>query len=412
MFGLIHVTTDCVYESLVLVHREHWESFQRRSFSCSRWRSRVRGFWRRPQQRDRSTSCETWSACVSPGWRCTTWVSIFTGTWNSNECFCCLGCCSPMLHCVFLRFSCVKPTRDTWWGMNTLNFLSFSPRLLNSSTEQESNLWRVGGLSVDNTSITELSLNEGDSQARTGSSGSQRGQQQDKPAEVYGALASCGAGRGGGSVLAGETTGHDGWLQGHGEGHLMLAGHLSPSRTDRDSGSFKGDEVDSSDWSIRSRAGQKVSKDLTTEGSPHGDKQTGSDSSVLAGDRGATSSTSKFSYGEERRLSSREGHMEAGEGLSPGRGGAFRSVLFRRDQAKTSPTAPVEHTMVLLCSVHVSCLSGHLCRGSSGPLLFLWLYHLMDSVPTERRTGASSTGLCYSSPSWMQYYNLLYWWVL
>ncbi|KAM8737380.1 nesprin-3 [Acanthopagrus schlegelii] len=233
--------------------------------------------------------------------------------------------------------------RESWLALYNMSLNLH--RLLNSSTEQESNLWRVGGLSVDNTSITEMSLNEGDSQARTGSSGSQRGQQQDKPAEVYGALASCGAGRGGGSVVAGETTGHGGWLQGHGEGHLMLAGHLSPSRTDRDSGSFKGDEVDSSDWSIRSRAGQKVSKDLTTEGSPHSDKQTGGDSSVLAGDRGATSSTTKFSYGEERRLSSREGHMEAGEGLSPGRGGAFRSVLFRRDQAKTSPTAPVEHTM-------------------------------------------------------------------
>lgn len=249
--------------------------------------------------------------------------------------------------------------------MNHLTCLSLSPRLLNGSTEQaESNLWTVGGLSVDNTSITELSLNEGDSQARTGSSGSQRGQQQDKPAEVYGALASSGAGRGGGSVGAGEMMGEGGWLQGHSEGHMMPAGHLSPSRTDGDSGhSFKGDEVDSFDWSIRSRTGQNVSKDLTAEGSPHSDKPTGGDSSVLAEDRGATSFSTKVSGGEEGRLSSREGHMEAGEGLSPGRGGAFRSVLFRRDQAKTSPTAPMEQTMVLLCSVNVSCLSGHCVEG-------------------------------------------------
>lgn len=249
--------------------------------------------------------------------------------------------------------------------MNHLTCLSLSPRLLNGSTEQaESNLWTVGGLSVDNTSIIELSLNEGDGQARTGSSGSQRGQQQDKPAEVYGASASSGAGRGGGSVGAGEMMGEGGWLQGHSEGHMMPAGHLSPSRTDGDSGhSFKGDEVDSFDWSIRSRTGQNVSKDLTAEGSLHSDKPAGGDSSVLAGDRGATSFSTKVSGGEEGRLSCREGHMEAGEGLSPGRGGAFRSVLFRRDPAKTSPTAPMEQTMVLLCSVNVSCLSGHCVEG-------------------------------------------------
>uniref|UniRef100_A0A671X8D9 Spectrin repeat containing, nuclear envelope family member 3 n=1 Tax=Sparus aurata TaxID=8175 RepID=A0A671X8D9_SPAAU len=129
---------------------------------------------------------------------------------------------------------------------------------------------RESWLALYNMSLNLHSLNEGDSQARTGSSGSQRGQQQDKPAEVYGASASSGAGRGGGSVGAGEMMGEGGWLQGHSEGHMMPAGHLSPSRTDGDSGhSFKGDEVDSFDWSIRSRTGQNVSKDLTAEGSPH-----------------------------------------------------------------------------------------------------------------------------------------------
>lgn len=227
--------------------------------------------------------------------------------------------------------------------------LSFSLRLLNSSPEQtESESWRVGGLSIDNKSLTtEVSLGDGDSQARAESPRIQRGQQQDKPAEVYGTLASSGPGRGGslkGEVREGVMTGQGRWLLGHGEGHLILAGqdneHLSPPRTGKDSGrSIKGDEVDSSAWSIRSRAGQKVSKDSTADRSPDSDKSTGGNGSILAGDKGAAAFTTKVSSGE--------GSMGAGEGLSPGRG-AF--TLFRRDTAKQPATTPTQHTMVC-CAV-------------------------------------------------------------
>lgn len=139
-------------------------------------------------------------------------------------------------------------------------------------------------------------------------------------------------------------TGQGGWLLGHGEGHLILAGqdneHLSPPRTGKDSGrSIKGDKVDSSAWSIRSRAGHKVSKDSTADRSPDSDKSTGGDGSILAGDKGAAAFTTKVSSGE--------GSMEAGEGLSPG-GGAF--TLFRRDTAKQPATTPTQHTMVC-CAV-------------------------------------------------------------
>ena len=73
--------TTTVY---VHVHREHWEYFQRRRFSCSRWRSRVRGFWRGLQRRGRYTFCKTLSGYESPGCPSTTWVSIFTGIWKKG----------------------------------------------------------------------------------------------------------------------------------------------------------------------------------------------------------------------------------------------------------------------------------------------------------------------------------------
>lgn len=206
-----------------------------------------------------------------------------------------------------------------------------SLRLLDSSTEQTgSDSWRVGGLSVESTSPnTELSLGENESQVKLGGSKRQRGQQQDQPAEVYGALDSSGRRRGG--SMEGKA----------GEG--VITGHL------KDSGhSFNGDEVDSSASSFHGIAGQRVSKDSTTDGSPGSDKSTGGDSSILAGDRGGAL-TANISYSEGAGISSGEGSMEPGEGLSPG-GGAF--LPFRRDPAKQQSTTPSQHTMVLLCYVY------------------------------------------------------------
>ncbi|XP_044023306.1 nesprin-3 [Siniperca chuatsi] len=244
----------------------------------------------------------------------------------------------------------MKRLRESWLALYNISLNLH--RLLNSSTAQtESDLWRVGGLFVDSTSLTtELRLGKGGSQVRTEDSRSQRGQQQDKPAEVYGTLASSGPAIGGrleGEAEEGVMTGQGGWIQGHGEGHLILTGqdheHLSPSRTGKDSGrSFKGDEVDSSAWSICGRADQKVSKDSTTDGSPDSDKSTGGNSSILAGDKWGTAFTTKVSYGEGGRMDSGEGSMEGGEGLSSG-GGAF--MLFRRDPAKQPSTTPMQPTM-------------------------------------------------------------------
>ncbi len=241
--------------------------------------------------------------------------------------------------------------------MKTLHLsLSFSPRLLNDSTE--SDLWRVGGLSVDSTALTtEISLGEGDSQARAGGSRSHRGQQPDKQAQVYGALASSGPGKGGsleGEAGEGMMTGQGGWIQDHGDGHIIVVGqdneHLRPSQTDKDSGvSFKGDKVDSSAWSSRSRTGQKVSKDSTADGRPDSDKSTGGNSNIWAGDRGGTAFTTKVNYGDGGRMDSGGGSMEAGEGLSAGQG-AF--MLFRRDPAKQPSATPTQNTMVLLCTVY------------------------------------------------------------
>lgn len=211
-------------------------------------------------------------------------------------------------------------------------------RLLNSSPDQtESESWRVGGLSVDNKSMTtEVILGDGDSQAT-----SQGGQQRDKPAEVYGALANSGPGRRGspkGEVEEGVLMGLDGWHPGH-ENYVLQHGneYLSSPRTGKDSVcSIKGGEVDFYALSTPSREGQKVSEDYSADRSPDSDKSTGGDSSILAADKGATAQrSSKFSSGE--------GGMEAVEfqtGQSPGR--VF--ALFRRDTAK-------QHTMVCFISV-------------------------------------------------------------
>uniref|UniRef100_A0A8C2XSF9 Spectrin repeat containing, nuclear envelope family member 3 n=1 Tax=Cyclopterus lumpus TaxID=8103 RepID=A0A8C2XSF9_CYCLU len=69
-------------------------------------------------------------------------------------------------------------------------------------------------------------------------------------------------------VGEGVMTARGGRIQGHGEGHLILAGqdyeHVSPSRSGGDRGrSFRGDQVDSSAWRIRSRAGQREASTVT-----------------------------------------------------------------------------------------------------------------------------------------------------
>uniref|UniRef100_A0A8C4GYX8 Spectrin repeat containing, nuclear envelope family member 3 n=1 Tax=Dicentrarchus labrax TaxID=13489 RepID=A0A8C4GYX8_DICLA len=74
---------------------------------------------------------------------------------------------------------------------------------------------------------------------------------------------------------------------------------------------------------------------LNLHRSPDSDKSTGGHSSILAGDRGTTAFSTNVSYAEEGRMSSEEGSMEAGEGLSPGEG-AF--TVFRRDLGPTFPT--------------------------------------------------------------------------
>ncbi|XP_040916216.1 nesprin-3 isoform X2 [Toxotes jaculatrix] len=246
----------------------------------------------------------------------------------------------------------MKRLRESWLALYNMSLNLQS--LLYSSTEQtEPALCRVGGLSSDSTSLTtELSLGEEDSEVRARGSRSQRGQQQqqqDQPVEVYGALGSSGPGQGGGlegEAMEGMMMGQGRWIQGRAEGHSILAGqddeHLSPSRTDEDY-SFKGDEVDSSSWSIRSRTSQGVSKD--TVGNPDSYKSTGGESIILVGDRGGAALTTKVSSGEGARSISGEGSVEAGEGLSPGGGGGGGAfMLFRRDPAKQpSPTGSAGH---------------------------------------------------------------------
>uniref|UniRef100_A0A8D0ACJ3 Spectrin repeat containing, nuclear envelope family member 3 n=1 Tax=Sander lucioperca TaxID=283035 RepID=A0A8D0ACJ3_SANLU len=199
----------------------------------------------------------------------------------------------------------IKRLRESWLALYNMSLNLH--RLLNSSTEQtETDFWSVGGLSVDGPSLTaKFSLGEGDSLLRTGGSRSQRGQQQDKPAELYEDLAGSAPGRGGsleGQAAEGVMTGQGSLTQGHGEGLLILAGQdhkqLSPSRTGKHSGrSFKGDQVDSSAWGIFSRASQKGSKDSVADGSSNSDESTGGSSSILAVDRGGTALSTKESIG-------------------------------------------------------------------------------------------------------------------
>ncbi|CAK6975076.1 nesprin-3 [Scomber scombrus] len=180
-------------------------------------------------------------------------------------------------------------------------------RLLNSSTEQ-----------------TELSVGGADSQSRAGGSKIQRGQER--------------SGREG--SLGGDTGEGGEWIQGHADEHEEE--HLNTSRTDRDSERPPaGEEEDTSAWSAHNRAVQRVSRESTTDGSPHSDKSTGGDSSMSATARGHKAVTTQVNYGGGGAVSSGEGSVEAGESLSQG-GGAF--VLFRRDPAWQPATAPSQDT--------------------------------------------------------------------
>ncbi|XP_042356539.1 nesprin-3 [Plectropomus leopardus] len=227
----------------------------------------------------------------------------------------------------------MKRLRESWMALynTSLNL----HRLLNSSTQQtQSDLWIVGGPSADSTSLTaELSVGEGEVRVRAGSR-SQKGRQQDKAAELFGAAAS--SRPGGAGSLEGDAAEElmkrqGGWIQGHAEGHLSFAEDDNKHpRTSEDSGrSFKGDTVDSSAWSIWSRARQKGSKDFAADGSPDSETSAG-------GDRGGAAVTTNVC------MSSAEGGVEAGEGLSPRGGGAF--MLVRRDAAKQPSTTPMQHT--------------------------------------------------------------------
>uniref|UniRef100_A0A3Q3MQ60 Spectrin repeat containing, nuclear envelope family member 3 n=1 Tax=Mastacembelus armatus TaxID=205130 RepID=A0A3Q3MQ60_9TELE len=209
----------------------------------------------------------------------------------------------------------MKRLRESWLAL--YNMRLNIQRLLNTTTEHP---WRVGGLSVDSTTLTtDLTLGEMDCQPMTGASGSQRSQQQDQLGEVTTSVP------GEGESLVAET-GEVGWIEGHPEGHLILAGQTTELRRlrSKDKGLFfKDDEVDLSAWSPdsgESRAGKRN----------------------LAEDRGTAAPAARISYGEGARVSSREGSKEPGEGLSPG-GGAF--MLFSRDPAKQPSTTPTQQTM-------------------------------------------------------------------
>ncbi|XP_035024297.1 nesprin-3 isoform X3 [Hippoglossus stenolepis] len=181
--------------------------------------------------------------------------------------------------------------------------------LLNSSMEPTA--WKDGGLSVDSSFLTELSLGEEDSEFLAGGSRSQRGQKQDQSTETFGAFASPGPRQGDnleGEAGEGVLTGRSAWIQGHAEGHLMLAAqddeHFTPSRTEKDSRhSFNGDEIDSSALSIHGSQG--VPKD--TDEWPD-NKSTGADNRILIGDRGVAALTAKGNTGH---CKSRRNEFEA-----------------------------------------------------------------------------------------------------
>ncbi|XP_008294505.1 nesprin-3 isoform X2 [Stegastes partitus] len=123
------------------------------------------------------------------------------------------------------------------------------------------------------------------------------------------------------------------WVQAHGEGLPLLAvkgnKHLLSSPAVTDSGhSLGGDEVDSSAWSVRSKAGSQGMSTGSAPGRPDRDRSAG-------GDTGAEAASSiQTSYDEGARIST-----EAGEGMSS-RGGAF--LLVSKDSAEMPSTARVQ----------------------------------------------------------------------
>ncbi|XP_037342496.2 nesprin-3 [Pungitius pungitius] len=207
----------------------------------------------------------------------------------------------------------IRRLQESWFALSdtSLNL----HRLLDRSTEQTQSVsWGDAGLSR----TTELCVGEGGGQG-----GASRGQLGGKPAGMYGAMVGFGSGGGGsleGEAGQGTATGERGRIQGHGGGHLCL--DEQDAIAEDGLRSFKGDHVDSSTWRICSRAGQRGST-----GSPDSDTSPGGGSSILAGNREATS------------LSSRVG-AEAGDGLSPG-GGAF--MLYRREPTQHQPGGTAEY---------------------------------------------------------------------
>ncbi|KAM9842319.1 nesprin-3 [Aulostomus maculatus] len=208
----------------------------------------------------------------------------------------------------------MKRLRESWLALYNMSLNLH--RLLNGSAEMsESDLCRVEGLTVDSQGLTELLVGE------EGSPRSQAGQQKDLSGEAYGASAV--------SALMAEGEGEGVQIQ----GHLLLPGKDEEDYSQSGAGGVRGhpcagDDVDSSAWSVRSRAGQRLSTKSSTEGSPDTDKFSGGDGRTLAPAGSGTTLTSKVSYGEG---SSGDGSMEASESLSPG-AGAF--TPFRRDTAK------------------------------------------------------------------------------
>ncbi|XP_063764774.1 nesprin-3 isoform X2 [Eleginops maclovinus] len=149
----------------------------------------------------------------------------------------------------------IKRQQESWLALKNMSLNLH--RLVNSSRHQtDFASWSIGGPSADPSIAS--------------------------PLTVRGAMASFGSARG--VNLEGETGGLGEAVKGgliqshHGDGHLLLFAQdnaLSSASTGEDRGQI-GDTVDSSAWSVYSRAGQKGSTDP-----PHSDKSAG------AADRGA-----------------------------------------------------------------------------------------------------------------------------
>ncbi|XP_010775302.1 nesprin-3-like, partial [Notothenia coriiceps] len=163
----------------------------------------------------------------------------------------------------------IKRQGESWLALRNMSL-----NLHSSSQQTDSASWSVGGPSADPSLTSPLRVGGG-------------------------AMASFGSGRG--VHLEGETGGRGGAVEGgliqshHSEGHLILSAQdstlLKSPRTGEDRGDL-GDTVDSSAWSIYSRAGQKGSTDPPPDGS------TGSERSAGAADRGGAALTIKGGGGQ------------------------------------------------------------------------------------------------------------------